>query len=273
MDGTVQPIAFTTYTCILLNWFCFLARCRLRQLRSSSHQLIGAEATAAKERAAADSARQSFVEDVPPTRASGSRTAITDEELERQAALGDIKAERMLSNRNSARESRRRKWNEWNETRLSYEIAKAACRALAPIVAGAHFPLRASTPPTPERCAGSSAASVVSSASSDASVATATPGAAPEGDEDVFSIRAEFAQAFGAVSAAASSRRLFPCTSSASSPSYPSSSHQARTRGPSPLTALPAFSSELALSQSAELGIPVDSAEVDGAATPLAMAA
>jgi hypothetical protein len=245
-------------------------------------ELIGEAATAAEERHASAAVLANFVDDVPPTRASGSRTAISDEELERQARLGDIKAERMLSNRNSARESRRRKWKTWNEVRRLHETAKAACKALQSILAGARLQApRASTPPTPERASGSSSDSVISAASSVASVATAGPissrrsSRASHDDEDdadftSSSHRAALARSFGAISAVASSR-LQPASSMQASSSRRAA---VRTGGSLAHAAYPAPYSAFVFTQNTELGIPVDSAEVDGAATtPLAEAA
>jgi hypothetical protein len=89
------------------------------------------------EASAVKDALKGFIEDVPPTRASGSRTALSDEELRERASLGDVKAERMLSNRESARLSRKRKWDEWNDVRRQALSTEAACRALETVLRSA----------------------------------------------------------------------------------------------------------------------------------------
>ncbi|KAA0156350.1 hypothetical protein FNF29_01143 [Cafeteria roenbergensis] len=195
---------------------------------------------------AAEAARASFVDDIPPKRASGSRTSITDEELRRRAAAGDVSAERMLSNRESARESRRRKWESWNSQRLRTEQVRASLRALQALCGSS------SSPSTVVRSPGSPLRDgLPSSRDSVASVSTSGP-ASVAGTEDRFGDpgSARLAALHGAVEAARSASSAAPALPIAPFPS-------AATAEPVAGAATP--------SQFALIVTPSDSAEVDGA--------
>lgn len=103
---------------------------KLEDVTAASEDALGMARTMAIAEAAKEAAARVFEDDVPPTRASGSRTSVTDEELQRRAMAGDVKAERMLNNRQSARLSRKRKWDAWNALRLRVETSKSILAAL-----------------------------------------------------------------------------------------------------------------------------------------------
>lgn len=228
--------------------FVSIARvpCRLADAFARVASELGEDRAQLAATRAAEAARTSFVDDIPPKRASGSRTSITDEELRRRAAAGDVSAERMLSNRESARESRRRKWESWNSQRLLTEQVRASLRALQALSGSS------SSPSTVVRSPGSPLRDgLPSSRDSVASVSTSGP-ASVAGTEDrsrdIGSARLAALQ--GAVEAA----RI----GSSSAPALPIAPF------PSAVPVVPVAEAATP-SQFALIVTPSDSAEVDGA--------
>lgn len=79
-------------------------------------------------------AKAGFVPHEPPKRSPGSRTDVTDEMLLARIEEGDVKALRTWNNRESARKSRRRKWDEFNSAALRLTEGVATFRALAELL-------------------------------------------------------------------------------------------------------------------------------------------
>jgi len=93
--------------------------------------LMGDARTEAAIAEATGRAKAAFVPNCPPRRKPGSRTAVSDTELERLAAQGDARAQRMLSNRSSARNSRQKRWDEYNLISLRVDTLEAVVTALS----------------------------------------------------------------------------------------------------------------------------------------------